>query len=494
MNGSTVLFALLTLFAGAAAGWAFGRAGAATERAASAGKLAAAVAEERERNGRERSTERERDARERAEERDRWGRERAAIHAEMARVEAGLEHERAGTEEKLALLAASEQRLRETFEAMSAEALRRNNEQFMTLAETRLAQASTAAQGELNARQEAIEGLVGPLRESLGKVEAQIRTVEKDREGAYQSLLAQIGTMRQTSEQLRTETAQLVTALRAPQVRGRWGELQLERVVEAAGMVQHCDFVTQETSSTEDGVLRPDLVVRLAGGKQIVVDAKVSFVGYLEAMEARDEATRAARLKAHARHLKAHIDSLAGKAYWERFDPTPEFAVCFVPADAFLNAALEQDPALLEYAFERNVVIATPSTLIALLRTVAYTWRQEALARNAQHVHRLAKELYMRLATMGTHVDALGKSLNNAVGKYNAAVSSLESRVLVTARRLNEMQVVDGVLEAPKQVESLARSVQAPVLVSGDSIVPMPSAKPATIQTSLLEEREVRAR
>ena len=490
MNGSTVLIALLTLLAGAVAGWAFARASAATERAALVGRHAAeraAVAQQQAALVGEHAAAL-------AEERAAAAHQRAALQAELARVETALDHEQAGTEEKLRLLAASEQRLRESFDALSAEALRRNNEQFMALAESQLARANTEAKGDLTARQEAIEGLVAPLRDSLGKVEAQIRTVEKDREGAYQSLLAQIGTMRQSSEQLRVETAQLVTALRAPQVRGRWGELQLERVVEAAGMVPHCDFVTQETSSTEDGVLRPDLVVRLAGGKQIVVDAKVSFIGYLEAMEAREDAVRAARLKAHARHLKAHVDSLGTKAYWERFDPTPEFVVCFVPADAFLNAALEQDPGLLEHAFERNVVVATPSTLIALLRTVAYTWRQEALARNAQQVHRLAKELYMRLATMGNHVDALGKSLNNAVGKYNAAVSSLESRVLVTARRLNEMQVVDGTLDAPKQVESLARHVQAPVLVSGDSIVPLPASKPASVQTSLLEEREVRAR
>ncbi len=457
MNGSTVLIAVLALAAGAAAGWAFARAAAATEQSAAAC-------------------------------------ERAGLQAELARAESALEHERASAEQKLALLEAGEQRLRESFDAVSAEALRRNNEQFLALAESRLARASTEVRGDLSARQQAIESLVSPLKETLGKVESQIRAVEKDRAGAYQSLLAQIGTMRQTSEQLRVETSQLVTALRAPQVRGRWGELQLQRVVEAAGMVEHCDFVTQQTSSTEDGVLRPDLVVQLAGGKRVVVDAKVSFVGYLEAMEARDETTRDARLRAHARHLRTHIDSLAGKAYWERFDPTPEFVVCFVPADAFLNAALEQEPGLLEHAFGRNVVIATPSTLIALLRTVAYTWRQEALARNAQQVHRLARDLYTRLATMGGHIEAVGKSLNTAVGKYNAAVSSLESRVLVTARRLNEMHVVEGDLEAPRQVESLARSVQAPVLVSGDSIVPMPAGKAAIVQGSLLDERPARAR
>jgi len=457
MNGSTVLVALLTLMAGAVAGWAFARAAAATERAAATG-------------------------------------ERAGLQAELARTQALLEHERSAAEQRLAAAEAGGQRLREAFDAVSAEALRRNNEQFIALAESRLARASSEARGDLSARQQAIEGLVGPLRETLGKVEAQIRAVEKDRAGAHQALLSQIGTMRQSSEQLRVETAQLVTALRAPQVRGRWGELQLQRVVEAAGMVEHCDFETQQTSSTEDGVLRPDLVVQLSGGKRVVVDAKVSFVGYLEAMEARDDSVRAERLRAHARHLRAHIDSLAGKAYWERFDPTPEFVVCFVPADAFLNAALEQEPALLEYAFGKNVVIATPSTLIALLRTVAYTWRQEALARNAQQVHRLARDLYTRLATMGGHIESVGKALNSAVGKYNAAVSSLETRVLVTARRLNELHVVEGDLPAPIQVESLARSVQAPVLVNGDSIVPMPAGKPVSVQGSLLDERPARAR
>ena len=262
-------------------------------------------------------------------------------------------------------------------------------------------------------------------------------------------------------------------------MRGRWGEMQLRRVVELAGMVEHCDFDEQATSTTPDGTLRPDMVVRLAGGKNVVVDAKVAFSGFLEASEARDEQTRDARLKAHARHLKAHVDALAGKAYWERFDPTPEFVVCFVPADVFLDAALQQDPTLLEHAFARNVVIATPSTLVALLRTVGYAWRQEALARNAREVHELARDFYTRLATMGAHVDAVGTALNSAVGKYNRAVSSLESRVLVSARKLRELKVVDTELPGPRQVESLARSVQAEVLVTGERIVPLSSGKGA---------------
>jgi DNA recombination protein RmuC len=491
MDATTVLVALLTLLAGAVAGWALARVAAARELAGVRAGAARELTEVRTGAARELADVRAAAGGELAEVRAAAAGELTEVRSALARAETALAHERAAAGEKLAILEAGEQRLRETFDALSAAALRRNNEQFVTLAESRLARASTEARGDLTARQQAIESLVAPLRDSLGKVESQIRAVERDREGAYQSLLAQIGTMRASSEQLRVETAQLVTALRAPQVRGRWGELQLQRVVEAAGMVEHCDFTQQQTSTTDDGVLRPDLVVRLAGGKQVVVDAKVPFAGYLEAMEARDETVREARLKAHARHLRTHIDALSAKAYWERFDPTPEFVVCFVPADAFLNAALEQEPALLEHAFGKNVVVATPATLIALLRTVAYTWRQEALARNAQAVHTLARELYGRLATMGGHIEAVGRSLNTAVGKYNAAVSSLESRVLVTARKLNEMEVVGGDLDPPRQVEQLARSVQAPVLVSGDSVVHMP-AKPA--QESLLGEREANAR
>jgi DNA recombination protein RmuC len=272
--------------------------------------------------------------------------------------------------------------------------------------------------------------------------------------------------MRTTSEQLQKETTQLVTALRAPQVRGRWGEMQLERAVEAAGMTEHIDYVTQATVAGPDGRLRPDLIVRLVGGKNVVVDSKVAFSAYLEAMEARDEATRASRMKAHARHLRDHIDALGAKSYWEYFSPTPEFVVCFVPADAFLDAALREEPTLLERAFDQNVVVATPSTLVALLRTIAYTWRQEALAENAAEVHRLGRELYQRLSTMGGHIDKLGRSLNSAVGDYNKTVSSLESRVLVTARRMIDLDVVTpaDVIQHPSQITETARSAQAPEL------------------------------
>ena len=389
-----------------------------------------------------------------------------SAEVELARLEAALQAERDAGREREHSQQRTDDQLREAFGALAGEALLRNNEAFVALAEARFGTAKTAVAGELAQRQQAIESLVGPIRESLDRVQEQLHRVERERTGSYAALLEQIGTMRQTSDQLRTETAQLVAALRAPQVRGRWGELQLERAVEAAGMTEHIDYVTQPTASGVDGTVRPDLVVRLAGGKNVVVDSKVAFSGYLEAMEARDDATRVARLKAHARHLREHITSLGDKAYWERFTPSPEFVVCFVPADAFLDAALREDPALLELAFNRNVVVATPSTLVALLRTVAYTWRQEALAANAAKVHRLGRELYQRLSTMGGHIDKLGRSLNSAVGSYNQTVASLEGRVLVTARKMADLKVIEPSesLEGPSPLTETARSTQAPEL------------------------------
>lgn len=412
-----------------------------------------------------------------------------AAAAETAGLRAALDSERTSAREREALIAQGDARLREAFGALAGEALSRNNEAFVALAEARLSTAKTAAAGELAQRQQAIEGMVTPLRESLERVQQQLSAVEKDRAGSYSALLEQISTMRQTSEQLRTETAQLVTALRAPQVRGRWGELQLERAVEAAGMTEHIDYVTQATATTSDGAaVRPDLVVRLVGGKNVVVDSKVSFNGYLEAMEARDEATRGERLKAHARHLRTHIDALGAKAYWEQFAPTPEFVVCFVPADAFLDAALREDPTLLEHAFARNVVVATPSTLVTLLRTVAYTWRQEALAKNAEQVHKLGRELYQRLSTMGGHVDKLGRSLGAAVSSYNQTVSSLESRVLVTARKMTDLKAVDPAetMDTPRQITETPRSTQAPELTE-QRVVPMPKKRLPAGQAELID-------
>jgi DNA recombination protein RmuC len=314
----------------------------------------------------------------------------------------------------------------------------------------------------------AVGQLIAPLQQSLQRYEERIAELERERIDAYAALRTQVGQMRDTSDQLRTETRQLVSALRAPQVRGRWGEHQLRRIVEAAGMLEHCDFTEQVTTGYEGRVLRPDMVVSLGGGKQVVVDAKAPFSAYLEAMEARDERSRNARLADHARSLRSHVDALAAKEYWAAFDPAPEFVVLFMPADPFLDAALQRDPTLLEHAFGRNVVLATPATLVALLRTVAYAWRQEALARNATEVHTLGKELYSRLATMGGHIGKLGAALGTAVTSYNKAVGSLESRVLVTARKFVDLGVAGEELESPGQVESATRQLQAPELQASE--------------------------
>lgn len=267
------------------------------------------------------------------------------------------------------------------------------------------------------------------------------------------------------SGELRTETKQLVAALRAPNVRGRWGEHQLRRVVEAAGMLEHCDFAEQVTAVTDAQTVRPDLVVRIHGGRVVVVDAKAPLEEYLAALETRDARARDAHLDRHARHLRGHIDSLAAKEYWTAFESTPDFVVLFVPADPFLDAALQRDPALMEHAFARNVVLATPATLVALLRTVAYSWRQEALTRHAVEVHSLARELYGRLSTLGDHVGRLGASLGGAVSAYNRAVGSLESRVLVSARKLADLGVSDDPLPTPPQVEITPRQPQTPELL-----------------------------
>ncbi|WP_192766959.1 DNA recombination protein RmuC [Plantactinospora soyae] len=346
--------------------------------------------------------------------------------------------------------------------------------------EGRLEQSMRALSYEATAQsQEAVARAVAPLHETLRRYEQRVTELEHDRVDAYAELREQVRSMNAVSGELRTETKQLVAALRAPQVRGRWGEHQLRRVVEAAGMLEHCDFSEQVTASTEHQVVRPDLVVRLHGGRSVVVDAKAPFDAYLTAMEARDEHGRDRHLDLHARHLRAHVDALAAKSYWSAFDQSPEFVVLFVPADPFLDVALQRDPTLLEHAFARDVVLATPATLVALLRTVAYSWRQEALARNAVAVHALARELYGRLGTLGEHVSKLGGALGGAVTAYNRAVGSLEARVLVSARKLAEMGVAGDELPVPPQVETAPRQPQAPELVDPPTAAPL-GAPPST--------------
>jgi DNA recombination protein RmuC len=340
--------------------------------------------------------------------------------------------------------------------------LTRNRVAFGALAQARLAAGREANARDLADRQHALESMVAPLQNTLIRVQSELERSERERVAAGAALDEHLAWMRASADGLRQETSRLVTALRSPQVRGRWGELQLERAVEAAGMVEHVDYCTQVTAAGEQGTVRPDLVVRLVGGKYVVVDSKVAFAGYLEAMEAVDDGVRAARLRAHARHLRAHVDSLASKRYWDAF-ASPEFVVCFVPADAFLDAALKEDPDLLEHAFARNVVLATPSTLVALLRTVGHTWRQEALARNAAEVSSLGKELHQRLLSMSTQLDKLGRSLSTAVETFNRTIGTFEHRVLVSARRFTELGAVRdgplGGLTEPEQILATTRSV-----------------------------------
>lgn len=316
------------------------------------------------------------------------------------------------------------------------------------LQQARIELATGGAAHQTYQREQALDDLVQPLQHALHQVQRQLQDSERQRLTASAMLDEHLAAMALSAEGLRLETSQLVSALRAPEVRGRWGELQLERVVEAAGLVEHVDYVTQPTVTTADGTLRPDLVVRLVGGKHVVIDSKVAFVGYLEALQATDEKVRQARLRAHSRHLRAHIEALGSKQYWARFAPSPEFVVCFVPADAFLDAALREDPGLLELGFDRNVVIATPSTLIALLRTIGYTWRQEALARNTAEITQLGRDLHHRLLSMTAHFDKMGRSLTAAVGSFNSTVGAFESRVLVSARKLGDLSVVDAAADS----------------------------------------------
>jgi DNA recombination protein RmuC len=310
-----------------------------------------------------------------------------------------------------------------------------------------------------------VEALVGPMRETLGRVERQLRESDQARIRSHAELAQQVEFTRRGAEELGVQTRALVTALRRPEARGRWGEMQLRRVVELAGMVPHCDFDEQVTFSGAGGQdVRPDMVVRLAGGKNIVVDSKVSLAAYLEAAEATSDAVRDARLEAHARHLRTHVDQLGGKAYWSALPSAPEFVILFIPGEAFLAPALEVDPGLLEYALSHRVHIATPTTLVSMLRTAQYAWQQQALSENARAVFELGRELHERLSGLGRHVEKLGRSLTSTVTAYNAAVGSLESRVLVSARRLSELGIVEGDLAAPRAVTDTARPLSAPEL------------------------------
>lgn len=364
---------------------------------------------------------------------------------EMSRARAIAETQAVETakraEEQKDLLTQARQELAEAFQALSGEALKQNNEAFLNLAKTSFQTLHAEAKGDLAQRQQAIDELVKPLTESLHRYDEQIRHLEQSRQHAYGGLDQHLKSLAETQQRLQQETQNLVSALRAPSVRGRWGEITLKRVVELAGMVAHCDFIEQETVTSDDGRLRPDMVVQLPGGRQIIVDAKTVLAGYLDAHEASDEERRLEGLRRHAAQVRSRMSELSLKAYWSQFEQAPEFVVLFLPGEQFLGAALEQDPQLIEDGFAQGVVLATPTTLMALLRAVAYGWRQEQLTAHAEEAGRLGKDLYERMAVLTEHLNDVGQALGKSVVAYNKAVGSLETRILPAARRFKELGV-----------------------------------------------------
>lgn len=399
--------------------------------------------------------------------------ENAALSSRLSDLTARLEEERKAATEKLALVEQAKTQLSDAFKALSAEALKSNNEEFLKLARTSMERYQEAAKGDLDARRKAIDELVRPVGESLKGVDAKLQALEKERHAAYQGLVSQVKSLGESQDALKGETARLATALRRPHVRGRWGEIQLRNVVEMAGMSRHCDFTEQSTMHTDDGQLRPDMIVRLPGGKTLVVDAKAPLDALLSALEAQTKHERDEHMNRLGVQINDHITKLGSKNYAANLDTTPDFVIMFLPGEAFFSAALEVRPELIEKAVAKKVIPASPTTLIAMLKSVSYGWQQERIAESAREVAGLGRELYERLSVMAEHFSRVGKGLDSAVGHYNKAVSSLESRVLVTARKFRELGV-----EAKKDVddvppvESRPREIQIPEMQNGAEALP----------------------
>src|SRR5829696_6043436 len=391
-----------------------------------------------------------------------WTRQEAAKLSNVLETERQLNLERLGT-------------MKEVFVAAATDALQRNNNQFLALANQALQKQQEGAVRDLTEREKAIKELIGPVKESLDRFDQKIQEVEKARVGAYEGLTAQVRSLFDSQQQLRAETNNLVNALKSPRIRGRWGEIQLRRVVELAGMLDHCDFAEQQSANSEDGRLRPDMVVRLPGGKCVVIDAKSPLDAYLLALEAGDENGRRAHLATYASQIRGHIAALSNKAYWEQFESAPDFVFMFLPGESFYSAALEADPSLIEVGVNQRVILATPTTLIALLKAVAYGWRQERLGEEVERIGNLGKELYERVRTLGGHFLGVGSSLQKAVEKYNEAVGTLESRVLVSARRFKEMPITatDKEIELSRQIETIPRQLQSSDLMNGHGEQPI---------------------
>jgi DNA recombination protein RmuC len=385
----------------------------------------------------------------------------------VARLEERIEADRRSTQEKLLLLDRAELKLRDAFASLSADALRHNNQSFLALAQTKLGEFHQSASSDLEKRQKAVDDLVRPIQEALVRVDGQIQQVEKDRLSNYSGLMEQVKAMAQTQQALQAETGNLVKALRAPQVRGRWGEIQLRRVVEMAGMLDYCDFVEQVRVESEDGRLQPDLIIRLPGDKTIVVDAKSPLSAYLDAADGNgDDVAREVLLRKHARQVRDHMVKLGGKAYWNQFQPAPDFVVMFLPGETFFSVACQHDPSLIEFGVGEQVIPASPTTLIALLRAVACGWRQESIARNAQDISKLGRELYERLGNMAGHFEDMRKALIRTVDSYNDAIGSLEGRVLVSARRFRDLGIAGEELPEAQTVQIGARRLNAPEMMS----------------------------